>query len=174
MRGTVVVAPRMSFFFFQAEDGIRDIGVTGVQTCALPILLVLAAGSAAFVLPWYAIMVLPVLFAAGMSLFDTADGILMSRAYGWAFLKPIRKVFYNLTVTVLSVTVALVIGLLVLAGLVADRLDVDSGPLAWLASLDLEFVGFAIVGLFLVTWAISLAVWRFGRIEERWSKGTAA
>ena len=86
----------------------------GFDTATQVALLVLAAGTAAFVLPWYAIMVLPVLFAAGMSLFDTADGVLMARAYGWAFLKPIRKVFYNLTVTVLSVTVALVVGMLVL------------------------------------------------------------
>lgn len=141
----------------------------GFDTATQVALLVLAAGTAAFVLPWYAIMVLPVLFAAGISLFDTADGVLMSRAYGWAFRKPIRTVFYNLTVTVLSVAVALVIGVLVLAGLVADRLDVDSGPLAWLASLDLEFVGYAVLGLFLGTWCLSLAVWRFGRIEERWA-----
>jgi len=141
----------------------------GFDTATQVALLVLAAGSAAFVLPWYAILVLPVLFAAGMSLFDTADGILMSRAYGWAFLKPIRKVFYNLTVTLLSVTVALVIGVLVLTGLVAERLEVESGPVAWIASLDLEFVGFAIVGLFVVTWAASMAVWRLGRIEQRWA-----
>jgi high-affinity nickel-transport protein len=140
----------------------------GFDTATQVALLVLAAGSAAFVLPWYAILVLPVLFAAGMSLFDTADGILMSRAYGWAFLKPIRKVFYNLTITVLSVTVALVIGLLVLTALLVDRLDLQAGPLVWIASLDLEFVGFAVVGLFAVTWAIALAVWRLGRIEERW------
>jgi high-affinity nickel-transport protein len=133
-------------------------------------LLVLAAGSAAFVLPWYAILVLPVLFAAGMSLFDAADGVLMTRAYGWAFLKPVRKVFYNLTITVLSVTVALVIGVIVLAGLLAERLHVDGGPLAWLASLDLEYVGFAIVGLFVLTWAVAAAIWRFGRIEQRWSE----
>jgi high-affinity nickel-transport protein len=110
-----------------------------------------------------------VLFAAGMSLFDTADGVLMSRAYGWAFLKPTRKVFYNLAVTLLSVTVALVIGLLVLAGLVVERLGIESGPLAWVASLDLGHVGFAVVGLFVAAWAIALGVWRFGRIEERWS-----
>jgi nickel/cobalt transporter (NiCoT) family protein len=143
----------------------------GFDTATQVALLVLAAGSAAFVLPWYAILVLPVLFAAGMSLFDTADGVLMSRAYGWAFLKPIRKVFYNLTVTVLSVTVALVIGLLVLTGLVVERLSIDAQPLVWIASLDLEFVGFAVVGLFVVTWGIALAIWRFGRIEERWSGG---
>jgi nickel/cobalt transporter (NiCoT) family protein len=141
----------------------------GFDTATQVALLVLAAGSAAFVLPWYAILVLPVLFAAGMSLFDTADGVLMSRAYGWAFLKPIRKVFYNLTVTLLSVTVALVIGLLVLTGLLVERLDIESGPLTWVASLDLGFVGFAIVGLFVLTWGIAVAVWRFGRIEERWA-----
>ncbi len=141
----------------------------GFDTATQVALLVLAAGSAAFVLPWYAILVLPVLFAAGMSLFDTADGILMSRAYGWAFLKPIRKVFYNLAVTLLSVTVALVIGLLVLTGLLVERLGIDAGPLPWVASLDLGYVGFAIVGLFAVAWGIAVAVWRFGRIEERWT-----
>ncbi len=141
----------------------------GFDTATQVALLVLATGSAAFVLPWYAILVLPVLFAAGMSLFDTADGILMSRAYGWAFLKPIRKVFYNLAVTLLSVTVALVIGVLVLAGLLVERLDIDSGPLAWAASLDLGHVGFGVVGLFVAAWALALAVWRFGRIEERWA-----
>ena len=141
----------------------------GFDTATQVALLVLAAGSAAFVLPWYAILVLPILFAAGMSLFDTADGVLMSRAYGWAFLKPVRKVFYNLAVTLLSVTVALVIGVLVLAGLVVERFDVDSGPLVWMASLDLGLVGFGMVGLFVVAWALALAVWRFGRIEERWT-----
>jgi nickel/cobalt transporter (NiCoT) family protein len=145
----------------------------GFDTATQVALLVLAAGSAAFVLPWYAILVLPVLFAAGMSLFDTADGVLMTRAYGWAFLKPVRKVFYNLTITILSVTVALVIGALVLVGLLVERLGIGSGPLVWMASLDLEFVGFAIVGLFVVTWAVAVAVWRLGRIEERWSEGAA-
>ena len=106
----------------------------GFDTATQVALLVLAAGTAAFTLPWYAILVLPVLFAAGMSLFDALDGIFMSRAYGWAFLKPVRKVYYNLTVTVLSVVVALVIGVIVLAGLVADRLGIESGPLAAIGS----------------------------------------
>ena len=108
----------------------------GFDTATQVALLVLAAGTAAFTLPWYAILVLPVLFAAGMSLFDALDGIFMSRAYGWAFLKPVRKVYYNLTVTVLSVVVALVIGVIVLAGLLADRLGVDSGPLAAIGSAE--------------------------------------
>ena len=141
----------------------------GFDTATQVALLVLAAGSAAFVLPWYAILVLPVLFAAGMSLFDAADGVLMARAYGWAFLQPVRKVFYNLAVTLLSVAVALVIGVLVLTGLIVERLGIDTGPLAWVADLDLGFVGFAIVGLFMLVWATALAVWRFGRIEQRWA-----
>lgn len=140
----------------------------GFDTATQVALLVLAAGTAAFTLPWYAILVLPVLFAAGMSLFDAADGIFMARAYGWAFLKPIRKVYYNLTVTLLSVFVALVIGVIVLVGLLVDRLGIQSGPLAFIGSADLEFVGFTIVGLFVVVWLVALAVWRFGRIEERW------
>jgi nickel/cobalt transporter (NiCoT) family protein len=141
----------------------------GFDTATQVALLVLAAGTAAFTLPWYAILVLPVLFAAGMSLFDTVDGIFMSRAYGWAFLNPVRKVFYNLTVTVLSVTVALVIGVIVLVGLLVDRLHIQSGPLAYIGSLDLESVGFMIVGLFVAVWLGALAIWRFGRIEERYS-----
>ncbi|GAB7190011.1 HoxN/HupN/NixA family nickel/cobalt transporter [Kineococcus sp. NUM-3379] len=144
----------------------------GFDTATQVALLVLAAGSAAFVLPWYAILVLPVLFAAGMSLFDAADGVFMSRAYGWAFLNPVRKVFYSLTVTVLSVVVALAVGVVVLLGLLTERLALGTGPLSWVASLDLTFVGFGVVGLFVLIWAAALAVWRFGRVEERWSGGT--
>jgi nickel/cobalt transporter (NiCoT) family protein len=141
----------------------------GFDTATQVALLVLAAGTAAFTLPWYAILVLPVLFAAGMSLFDAIDGILMSRAYGWAFLQPVRKVYYNLTVTVLSVVVALIIGVILLAGLVADRLGIESGPLAAIGSANLEVVGFMIVGLFIAAWLIALAVWRFGQVEKRWA-----
>lgn len=141
----------------------------GFDTATQVALLVLAAGAAAFTLPWYAILVLPVLFAAGMSLFDSLDGIFMSRAYGWAFLQPVRKVYYNLTVTVLSVIVALVIGVIVLAGLLVERLGISTGPLAFIGSADLELVGFAIVGLFVLSWIVALGIWRFGRIEERWA-----
>jgi high-affinity nickel-transport protein len=104
-----------------------------------------------------------------MSLFDALDSIFMSRAYGWAFLKPVRKVYYNLTVTVLSVVVALVVGVIVLVGLVTDRLGIDSGPLALIGSANLEFVGFMIVGIFVAAWVIALAVWHFGQVEERWA-----
>lgn len=132
-------------------------------------LLVIAGGAAAANLPWYAVLILPVLFAAGMSLLDSIDGSFMNFAYGWAFSKPVRKIYYNITVTSLSVAVALVIGVIELVGLLGDKLDITSGPVAWIGSIDLADVGFWIVGLFVVTWVVALAVWRYGRIEERWS-----
>jgi high-affinity nickel-transport protein len=141
----------------------------GFDTATEVGLLVLAAGAATFALPWYAVLVLPILFAAGMSLFDTVDGCFMNFAYGWAFAKPVRKIFYNLTVTALSVAVALLIGTIELVSILAEKLGITSGPLAAIASVDLDYVGFGIVGLFVLTWAIALAVWRFGRIEEKWS-----
>ena len=141
----------------------------GFDTASQVALLVLAAGTAAYVLPWYAILVLPVLFAAGMSLFDTADGVFMSRAYGWAFLRPVRKVYYNLTITLLSVIIALVVGVIVLVSLLVDKLEITSGPLAVVGTLELDVVGYIVVGLFLVTWLVAVAVWKLGRIEEKYS-----
>jgi len=84
-------------------------------------------------------------------------------------LQPVRKVYYNLTVTVLSVIVALVIGVIVLAGLLADRLAIESGPVAAIGSANLEFVGFVIVGLFIAAWLIAVAIWRYGQVEKRWA-----
>jgi high-affinity nickel-transport protein len=141
----------------------------GFDTATQVALLVLAGGTAAFALPWYAILTLPVLFAAGMVLFDSLDGILMTRAYSWAFLKPIRKIYYNLTVTVLSVTVALSIGLLLLVQLASEWVP----GLAWAGSLDLEYVGFGLVALFLLVWAASIAWYHLGRVEEKFEKGIA-
>lgn len=152
---------------------IYPIGVLfglGFDTATEVGLLVLAGGAAAFNLPFYAILVLPILFAAGMCLMDTTDGVFMNYAYGWAFAKPVRKIFYNLTITSISVAVALVIGTIELVGVLADRLSIDSGPLAAIASINLDYVGYGIVALFVVSWLIALAVWRFGRIEERWSQ----
>jgi high-affinity nickel-transport protein len=132
-------------------------------------LLVVAGGAAASGLPWWAILTLPVLFAAGMSLLDSIDGSFMNFAYGWAFAKPVRKIYYNITVTALSVAVALVIGVIELLSILTEKLDITSGPAAAVAAVDLEYVGYWIVGLFVVTWVIAFLVWRFGRIEERWS-----
>jgi high-affinity nickel-transport protein len=141
----------------------------GFDTATEVALLVIAGGAAGGALPWYAILVLPVLFAAGMSLFDTLDGVFMCFAYDWAFMRPVRKVFYNITITALSVAVALIIGLIELIGLLTGKLNVTAGPLAVIGNLDLDYVGFGVVGLFLLTWIIALVVWRVGRIEERWS-----
>jgi nickel/cobalt transporter (NiCoT) family protein len=146
----------------------------GFDTATEVSLLVLAGGAAAFELPWYAILVLPVLFAAGMTLLDSLDGAFMNFAYGWAFSKPVRKVYYNITITSLSVAVALIIGTIELVSIFTDRLGIRSGPFAAIANVDLNYVGYGIVGLFVVTWVGALAVWRFGRIEERWSADVRA
>jgi high-affinity nickel-transport protein len=133
----------------------------GFDTATEVALLVLAGGAAAGGLPFYAIIGLPILFAAGMSLLDTVDGAFMNFAYGWAFSRPVRKIYYNMTVTGLSVAVALGVGSVELLSVV-DATD-----------LDLNLVGYVIAGLFVLTWAIALAVWRFGHIEERWTPARA-
>jgi high-affinity nickel-transport protein len=141
----------------------------GFDTATEVGLLVLAGGAAAFSLPFYVILVLPILFAAGMCLLDTIDGVFMNAAYGWAFLKPVRKVFYNITITAVSVAVALIIGTIELMVVLADQANITTGPIASIASIPLDYAGYGIVGLFVVAWLIALAVWRYGRIEERWS-----
>ncbi|MPY85774.1 MAG: HoxN/HupN/NixA family nickel/cobalt transporter [Actinophytocola sp.] len=141
----------------------------GFDTATEVSLLVLAGGAAAGNLPWYAILTLPVLFTAGMTLLDGINGCVMNFAYGWSIATPVRKVFYNLTITGLSVAVALLIGGIQLLGLLAERLDIVTGPLAWLAELDLGSVGFAVAGLIVATWLVSVAWWRLGRLERRWS-----
>jgi high-affinity nickel-transport protein len=141
----------------------------GFDTATEVGLLVIAGGAAAFNLPFYAILVLPILFAAGMCLMDTIDGVFMNVAYGWAFARPVRKVFYNITITAISVAVALVIGTIELVGALADQANITSGPLSAIAGIPLDYAGYAIVALFVLAWVIALAVWRFARIEERWS-----
>jgi high-affinity nickel-transport protein len=131
-------------------------------------LLVMAGGAAAGSLPWWAILTLPILFAAGMSLLDTIDGSFMNFAYGWAFSKPVRKIYYNIVITALSVAVALLIGGIELISILTDKLGITTGLLASIGSVDLNSVGYWVVGLFVATWAIALAVWRFGHIEQRW------
>jgi high-affinity nickel-transport protein len=141
----------------------------GFDTATEVALLVLAGGAAGAGLPWYAILCLPILFAAGMSLLDAIDGSFMNFAYGWAFSRPVRKVFYNLTITGLSVAIALVIGTIELGGLVAQHLNLAGGFWGWLESINLNLLGFVIVGMFIATWVLALSIWRYGRIEERWS-----
>jgi high-affinity nickel-transport protein len=141
----------------------------GFDTATEVALLVIAGSAGAAGLPWYAILCLPVLFAAGMSLLDSIDGSFMNVAYGWAFSKPVRKVFYNLTITGLSVAVALLIGTVELGGLIAQHLNLSGWFWLWFENIDINFLGFLIVGMFVATWAIAVSVWHFGHIEERWS-----
>jgi nickel/cobalt transporter (NiCoT) family protein len=141
----------------------------GFDTATEVALLFLAAGAAGAGLPFYAILCLPILFAAGMSLLDTIDGSFMNFAYGWAFSRPVRKVFYNLTITGLSVAMALLVGTIELLGLAAGELGLRGGFWSAVADLNINTLGYVIVGLFVVTWTAALLVWRFAGIEERWS-----
>jgi high-affinity nickel-transport protein len=155
---------------------IYPIGVLfglGFDTATEVGLLVLAGGAAAFNLPFYAILVLPILFAASMCLMDTIDGVFMNAAYGWAFARPVRKVFYNITITAISVAVALIIGTIELIGVLADQAHITTGPLSAIASIPLDYAGYGIVGLFFAAWAVALLVWHYGHIEERWSADLA-
>jgi nickel/cobalt transporter (NiCoT) family protein len=140
----------------------------GFDTATEVGLLVLAAGAAGAGLPFYAVLCLPVLFAAGMSLLDTIDGSFMNFAYGWALSRPLRKVFYNLAITGLSVAVALLIGTIELAGLLTEKLGARGSFWAWLENINMNTLGLVIVGMFLATWGLAAGVWRVGRIEERW------
>jgi nickel/cobalt transporter (NiCoT) family protein len=141
----------------------------GFDTATEVGLLALAAGAATHAVPFAAILSLPLLFAAGMSLMDTLDGAFMSQAYGWAFRNPVRKVYYNITITSLSVVVALAIGTVELLQVASTQLALEGGPWDWLNGLDFETLGYGIVALFLLMWGASVALWRLGRIEERWA-----
>jgi high-affinity nickel-transport protein len=141
----------------------------GFDTATEIALLATAGAAATGGLPFWAILCLPVIFAAGMSLLDTIDGAFMNVAYGWAFSEPVRKVYYNITVTALSVLVALVVGTVEALQVVSDRLALRGAFWDGVNGLDLNLVGYGIGVLFVLTWAVALAVWRYGRIEERWS-----
>ncbi|GAA4658325.1 HoxN/HupN/NixA family nickel/cobalt transporter [Kineococcus glutinatus] len=131
----------------------------GFDTATEVALLVLA-GTAAVTLPWYAVLVLPVLFAAGMSLFDTLDGAFMNVAYDWAFAEPLRKLTYNAAVTGLSVAVALGIGTVQLVGVAHEELGLADGPTTWISGLDTSWVGIALVVVSVLLWGAALLWWR--------------
>ncbi len=140
----------------------------GFDTATEVALLALAGTGAAAGLPWYAILVLPLLFAAGMSLMDTLDGLLMTVAYDWAFLQPVRKIYYNLTITGLSIAVALLIGSIELVSILHDDLHWADPVTAWISGINLNNAGLAIVALFAVTWVAAIAYWKLGHVETRW------
>jgi high-affinity nickel-transport protein len=145
----------------------------GFDTATEVGLLMLAGGAAAQALPWYAVLTLPVLFAAGMSLLDTLDGCFMNFAYGWAFARPVRKIYYNMVITALSVTVALAIGSLQLLSVMARQTGAGQGPLAVLDGLDMNALGYVVLAVFVLAWIGALAAWRWGHVEEKWSPAPA-
>lgn len=131
-------------------------------------LLVLAGSSVVAGLPWWAILSLPLFFAGGMSLLDTIDGSFMNFAYGWAFSQPVRKVYYNIVITSLSVGTALFIGGLELTQVLSSQLELSGGIWDWANSIELNTAGYYIVAAFVVVWAAALLIWRFGKVEQRW------
>jgi high-affinity nickel-transport protein len=140
----------------------------GFDTASEIGLLALAAGVATQAVPALAAISLAVLFGAGMSLMDTADGVFMSKAYRWALFSPLRKIYYNITTTGLSVAVALLVGTIELLQVLATQLKLRGEFFSWLATLDFESLGYFIVALFAVGWACSVAVWKVRRLDEGW------
>ena len=137
----------------------------GIDTATEVMLLVISGAAGLGGLPWWAVLSLPLLFAAGMGFFDTLDGVLMNFAYDWAFLTPLRKVYYNVVITVMSVFTALMIGLFEVWSVLATSLGWENPLLDWFGSL--EFLGYAIAGMLVATWLISLTVWKVGHFDEK-------
>jgi nickel/cobalt transporter (NiCoT) family protein len=140
----------------------------GFDTATEVALLGVSATQAAKGVSIWSIMVFPALFAAGMSLIDTTDGILMLRAYDWAFIKPIRKLYYNLTITFVSVVVAVLIGGIEALGLLGDQLDLKGGFWDAVGALNdnLNMLGFVVIGLFIVAWAGSMILYRYQGLDR--------
>ena len=141
----------------------------GFDTATEVALLATTAVLATQSLPWYSIMCLPLLFTAGMCLMDTLDGVFMNVAYGWAFFNPVRKVYYNLAITGLSVFICFFIGTVEILGLLPTELHLTGGFWTFMANFNINTAGFVIVGLFIATWVGALALWKYGHIEEKWT-----
>ncbi len=141
----------------------------GFDTASEVALLATTAVLATQSLPWYSIMCLPILFTAGMTLMDTLDGVFMNVAYGWAFFNPVRKVYYNLAITGLSVFICFFIGTIEILGLLPTELHLSGGFWNFMANFNINTAGFVIVGLFVATWVGALMIWKFGHVEERWT-----
>jgi len=147
----------LGFLFGLGFDTATEIGLLGIS-----------ATNAANGLPFWSILAFPALFTAGMTLVDTTDSILMMGAYGWAFAKPIRKLYYNMTITAVSVVVALLIGGIEALGLLVDKLGLEGGVWDLVSALTDNFgtLGYLIIGIFLVSWLISAAIYRIKRYDE--------
>lgn len=156
----------------RSETQMYPVGVLfglGFDTATEVVLLGSVALYATQKLPWYAIVCLPILFTAGMALMDTLDGIFMNVAYGWAFFNPVRKVYYNLAITGLSIAICFFVGTIEVVQLLTTELNLHGVFWNAVSSFNINTAGFVIVGLFIVTWASALLIWRYGDIEAKWS-----
>lgn len=140
----------------------------GFDTASEIGLLAITAGVATGRIPFLAIISFPILFAAGMSMMDTADGVFMSKAYRWAFSNPLRKIYYNITTTGLSVAVALIIGTIELLQVLSKKLQLKGAFFNFLDNLNFEILGYVIVGMFLVAWGGSVLLWKVRNMEKQW------
>ncbi|WP_088227419.1 HoxN/HupN/NixA family nickel/cobalt transporter [Desulfosporosinus sp. FKB] len=138
----------------------------GFDTASEVALLAISANAASQAMPFTAILSLPILFAAGMSLMDTADGVFMTTAYNWAFSTPLRKVYYNLSVTGISVVAALFIGFIELAQIMIPKLGLTGGIWGWIQNLNFGGIGYILVGLFVLSWGVSFLLWKVLRLEN--------
>jgi high-affinity nickel-transport protein len=140
----------------------------GFDTASEVALIAISVGiGVSSTIPMWMILVLPFMFTCGMVLVDTLDSVTMRLAYGWAFVKPIRKVYYNLTITVISVLVALVIGGIELLQVLSGQLGLAGAFWTWLGNLDFETIGYALIGIFVVSWLVSIAIYKLRRIENK-------
>jgi high-affinity nickel-transport protein len=146
----------------------------GFDTTTEVVLLAATAYAAIQGLPFFAVLALPFLFSGGMMLFDTLDGCFMSFAYGWAFARPVRKVYYNLVITGLSIGAAFIIGTIEILGILTDKMHLRGGFWSLMATFNINLAGFCIAGLFVAVWAVALAYWRLGRVEARWAAHVGA
>ena len=146
----------------------------GFDTTTEVVLLAATAYAAIQGLPYFAVLALPFLFAGGMMLFDTLDGAFMNFAYGWAFARPVRKVYYNLVITGLSIGAAFIIGTIELLGLLTGELHLRGAFWDLMANFDINVAGFVIAAMFVAVWAAALAYWRWGKVEDRWGANVAA
>ena len=146
-------------------DTATEVAILGISATA-------AIGVVGGALPPLAIIALPFIFAAGMSLMDSLDGIFMTKAYGWAFTSPLKKIYYNLTTTSISIFVALVIGTIQIVNVLAEKTNIENyQPFTAIAAINLGGIGFFIVASFVAAWILSVAIWKFGKFEARYSSG---
>jgi high-affinity nickel-transport protein len=146
----------------------------GFDTATEVVLLAATTYAALQGLPYFAVLALPFLFSGGMMLFDTLDGAFMNFAYGWAFARPVRKVYYNLVITALSIGAAFIIGTIEILGILTTEFHLNGSFWNLMANFNINIAGFCIAGLFITVWAVALIYWRVGAVEARWTANVAS